>query len=188
MKQSALKPARKKACKVCKEKFTPPNTLTRTCSIKCAIADGKETQKKEYKAITRKARKKLNDNDRSYWLDKAQTACNAYIRERDKHLPCISCGTTNPNIQYCAGHFKTRGGHPELRFHPMNIHKQCNKYCNMSLSGNIAEYRPRLIEKIGLSAVEWLEGAHKPQKPSIEDLREITEYYKDLRRLLISND
>ena len=117
-------------------------------------------------------------------MREAQTACNAYIRERDKNEPCISCGTTKPDIQYCAGHYKTRGGHHEIRFHPFNINLQCNKHCNLHLSGNITQYRPRLIDKIGLSNVEWLEGPHKAQHLTIDDIKEIKMYYRDQLKYL----
>ena len=120
-------------------------------------------------------------------LNEAQTACNAYIRYRDGKK-CISCGTEKPEIQYCAGHFKTRGAHSALRFHPFNIHSQCNKNCNLMKSGNIAEYRPRLIEKIGLDNVEWLEGPHEIQKFTISDAKEIKAYYKEQLKILRSSE
>ncbi len=45
-------------------------------------------------------------------------------------------------------------------------------------SGNIAEYRIRLIKKIGLDKVEWLEGPHEPAKYTIDDLKELIVKYK----------
>jgi len=174
------KKPKEKLCKICDTWFQPQSGLSpKVCSIPCAIKKAENDRVEKKKKANRKALKEFNNNDRSYLLDKAQIACNAYIRERDKHLPCISCGTTNPNIQYCAGHYKTRGAHPALRFNELNIFKQCNKYCNMSLSGNIAGYRPRLIERIGIDKVNWLEGPHKPQKLSLDDIRDISAYYKD---------
>ena len=127
-------------------------------------------------------------NDRSHQIKLTQQACNAYIRERDKKEPCISCGTTKQDIQYCAGHFKTRGSTPSLRFHPGNIHKQCNRYCNMALSGNVAAYRERLIEKIGLDYVLWLEGPQEAQNYDIEDLKLMKNWFKEQTRLLQSVD
>jgi hypothetical protein len=53
------------------------------------------------------------------------------------------------------------------------------------LSGNQLEYRKRLIKKIGVDRVEWLENnAHIPKKYSIEDLKEIiTIYRKKIKEL-----
>ena len=106
----------------------------------------------------------------------AQKAFNAYIRELDKLEPCISCQRHHEG-QYHAGHYKTAGGFPELRFEPLNCHKQCSA-CNNYLSGNITEYRINLISKIGMKAVEWLEGPHEPKKYTCEDLLAIEKEYK----------
>ena len=182
-----------KKCRHCCLMFTPWNSLQVCCTPKCAISYTHSNQDKKVASAINKQRKsdrqalrarKTALKSKSDWLREAQTACNAYIREKDKNEPCISCGTTNPNIQYCAGHFKTRGGHPELRFHPFNIHRQCNKNCNLHLSGNIAEYRPRLIKKIGIENVEWLEGKHEAQHLTIEDIKEVKAYYKEQLKYL----
>jgi len=178
-----LKPAKQKKCKTCGDKFTPFNSMQKTCpTAKCAVPHGKKLQQKEHKATTRAMKKAMNDKDRGYWIKKAQTAFNAYVRERDKGLPCISCGLHHTG-QYHAGHYLSTGAHPELRFHPLNNNKQCAP-CNNHLSGNQIRYRARLIEKIGLSAVEWLEGAHNAQKWTIDDLKEIEHHYKDLKKSL----
>lgn len=184
-----MKKQKLKKCRVCPTKFKPISTTQVVCGWKCAIelqnrqtAKKAEREAKEFRKETR--RRKVAMKSRSKWLTEAQTACNAYIRERDKDEPCISCGTTKPDIQYCAGHYKTRGGHPELRFHPFNIRKQCNRHCNLALSGNIPEYRPNLIKKIGLKNVEWIEGKHEPQNLTIDDIAEIKEFYKNQLKLL----
>ena len=126
-----------KSCRICKTKFTPFSSLAVACSPMCAIELVKEAEKKKARKRLKVGREKLKTL--TDYLNEAQTACNAYIRERDKDKSCISCSTMNPAIQYCAGHFKTRGAHPALRFHPFNINKQCNHVCNMRLSGNIPE-------------------------------------------------
>jgi hypothetical protein len=74
---------------------------------------------------------------------------NTFIRERDKELPCISCGTTN-NIQYHAGHYFSVGSYPALRFNEDNVHKQCVQ-CNNFLHGNLVEYDRALKVKLGLT-------------------------------------
>ena len=174
-----------KKCKVCKAEYQPFNSLQKTCSVPCAIKHVEACRKAQEARVQRERRKDTRQRrealkPRSYWLKLAQDACNAYVRERDKNEPCISCGTTKPDIQYCAGHYKTRGGSPELRFHAhFNIHKQCNQYCNLQLSGNISKYRESLVKKIGISQVEWLEGPHKAQNWTIEDIKAIREWYKD---------
>mgnify|MGYP001122444854 CR=1 FL=1 len=177
-------------CKVCKSDYSKYNTTQIVCGWKCALEWNKIKAEKEYKKETARMRKEFKDNDKPHQMKLTETACNAYIRARDKGQPCISCGTVNPNILYSAGHYKTVGSSISLRYNPANIHLQCLKNCNKERSGNIAEYRPRLIEKIGLRHVEWLESeeAQAAQNWTIEDLKEIREWFKQQTRLLQSAD
>lgn len=73
----------------------------------------------------------------------------------------------------------------ELRFEPLNVHRQCVK-CNRNMSGNAVEYRIRLVKRIGADQVEWLEGPHKALRLTIADLQAIKVMYRqklrDLRR------
>jgi hypothetical protein len=86
----------------------------------------------------------------------AQTEVNRYVRLRDAHLGCVSCDKpASWNGQWHASHLRSRGAAPGLRFHLWNIHKACS-VCNNHLSGNLAEYRPRLEKRIGAERVEWL--------------------------------
>lgn len=147
------------------------------CALKLVKRDKEKKARKEYKA------EKIRLKSRREWLKDAQTTFNAWVRKRDHGKPCISCGTTS-DIQYCAGHYRTVGSCPELRFEPLNVHLQCNKNCNMEKSGNIIEYRINLIKKIGLERVEWLEGPHEPKKYTIDDLKAIqTEYKAKIKEL-----
>lgn len=116
----------------------------------------------------------FNKNNRSYMTNRAQNRCNRYIRLRDKNLPCISCGSTSGEIN--AGHYRSAGSCPELRFHEDNIHKQC-VHCNKWKSSNAVDYRIGLVVKIGLGMVEWLEGPHEPQNRTLEDLDDIYDWY-----------
>lgn len=175
------------ANKGCKVKFTQFNSIQTWCSPKCGQEIAQAKVKINYKKETTRLKKELNDNSRPYQIKKAVEACNKYIRARDSHQPCISCGTTKP-VQYCAGHLKTAGGHPELRFNELNIHKQCNKHCNMELSGNIGAYRPALINRIGIEKVEWIEGPHKPQNLTIDDIKGVIWWYKLKLKLLEQGD
>jgi hypothetical protein len=111
---------------------------------------------------------------------KAITLFNASIRERDKDLPCISCGKYN---QLQAGHFYSAGHHELLRFEQDNVHGQCIK-CNCDLSGNLIKYREGLIKKIGIERVERLDtlaAMNKRNRGKVNDrfkLIEIIEKYK----------
>jgi hypothetical protein len=112
---------------------------------------------------------------RADWLREAQAAFNRYIRLRDHDKPCISCGRQHQG-QWHAGHYRSVGACPELRFMELNVHKQCAP-CNDHLSGNIVEYRRGLIERIGIDQVEWLEGNHEAKKYTIEEIKAIKAEY-----------
>lgn len=117
-------------------------------------------------------RMKLEDmKPLSYFANKAQKAVNAVVRERDKNDPCISCGRFHGGA-YDAGHYRSRGAAPALRFNLDNIHRQCVP-CNQHKSGNAIEYRINLIKKIGIEKVEWLEHEHQTPHWKREDYERI---------------
>lgn len=171
-----LKPKRCRSAE-CDVMFPPANSLQVVCSLPCAVALANQKKAKVYKAETRQMRKDFNLKDRSYQLKQAQIAFNSYILERDKAQPCISCGTQQP-VLYQAGHYKSVGAHPELRFDESNCHKQCGMNCNNMLSGNIVNYRLGLVDRIGQEELDWLEGPHDSMKLLIEEIIEIKTIYK----------
>lgn len=178
-----MRKLRKRKCRVCGKEYQPQQSFQKWCSPQCGFELSQRNIEKKVKAERLEFKRKVKSNDRSALTDRTQEACNAYIRERDKHQPCISCGTRKTDIQYHAGHYKSRGSNPALRFHPDNIHKQCAR-CNNFQSGNITEYRINLVNKIGLPMVEWLEQDHPPQKLTLEDLTDIRDWYKHKLKLL----
>ena len=169
-----------KKCKACGEQFYPFQTTQKVCSMECAVKLINEKNRKEYDKETRRLKEKTKT--RSQWMKEAQAAFNAYVRKRDEREVCISCGR-NHQGKWDAGHYRTTKAAPELRFHPLNNHKQCQP-CNRHLSGNITEYRLALLSKIGEDLVEWLEGPHQAQKWTVLDLKEIKAYYKEQTKLL----
>lgn len=184
------KPPRAKKCRnpACGQKFTPQRMGQAVCGYQCGLAIKDVNQEKAKKAIAQEGRKahreaKERVKTKGQYMREAQTAFNAWVRARDAGKPCVSCGTT-ADIQYAAGHFRSAGGHPELRFEPLNVHLQCNRNCNMAKSGNLGPYRVELVRRLGQEVVDWLEGPHEPKRYTIEDLKQITaEYRLKLREL-----
>ncbi|CAE6949919.1 Bacteriophage lambda NinG family protein [Ectopseudomonas oleovorans] len=177
---------RKCANPACDVKFTP-KIGQKVCCWQCglAIADQPANQKKARKAISELGRQELRAareriRPKGDYMREAQVAFNAWVRERDRLLPCISCGRYHQG-KYDAGHYRTVGSNPALRFEPLNCHKQCVP-CNQHKSGNIVEYRINLVQRIGADAVAWLEGPHEPKKYTIEDLQQIKAHYRALLR------
>ena len=148
--------------------------LQKVCSMPCAIEHSRALNaKKERKEIKEK---KAKLKSRAEYLKEAQAVFNKFIRMRDESQPCISCGRHHTG-QYHAGHYRTVGAAPELRFNETNCHKQCS-VCNNHLSGNLLEYRRGLMAKIGIDKVEWLEGKHEAKKYTIEEILEIKKLYQ----------
>lgn len=182
------KQPRPKKCRVCRETFTPRKALQVVCSPSCALLHAKQKRERERKALDKIERKVIREakervKSRSEYMKEAQAAFNAWVRERDAGLPCISCGTT-ADVQYAAGHYRTTQAAPELRFEPLNVHRQCNRNCNMGKSGNLIEYRVGLVARIGAEKVAWLEGRHEAKRYTIDDLKAIKAQYRAMTREL----
>lgn len=86
-------------------------------------------------------------------LKKAQIVFNAWVRERDAKLGCISCG----GVVEQAGHYYSAGHNSSMRFSETNVNGQCIR-CNMYLHGNLINYRKGLIRRYGSGLVEVMEG------------------------------
>jgi len=183
MKPKVLKP---KKCKNCRGTFTPISSLSQACGLECAIAlVDKEKAKaarakrlQEHRADKVKREKLKNI---ATLIREAQVAFNAFIRERDKQAGhrCIS---SNRPLDWSgngvdAGHYRSRGAAPHLRFNEANCHAQ-SKQDNRYGSGNVVEYRLNLIARIGLAAVEALEADNTVHKWTREELIEIKATYQ----------
>lgn len=179
MQSTSFKALRQRKCRSCGERYRPRNTLQRACSVRCAIALGRDDEKRKQRRENAQARAKLET--RRDLLKKAQKAFNSWVKKRDAALPCISCGRHHTG-QWHAGHYLSTAARPELRFEPLNCWKQCAP-CNTHLSGNLVLYRAELVRRIGVEKVEWLEGPHAPKKWTVDDLRELQRNYRVLASL-----
>ena len=176
-----------KKCKVCTKEFYPARPMQTVCTPLCAMSHARKMTERSQEVLKKAERiadkaKREALKSRSEWMKEAQTAFNAYIRERDRDAPCISCGRFHDG-QWHAGHYLSTGARPELRFEPMNVHKQCQP-CNTHLHGNLVLYRVNLIQKIGLDRVEWLEGPHEPLKLTVEAIKALRDEYRAKTRAL----
>ncbi len=176
-----------KKCRMCPVKFVPSKPLQFVCGPACALLHATRQREKERKALDKIERKAIRAakervKPRSEYMKEAQAAFNAWVRERDAALPCISCGRHHQG-KYDAGHYRTVGSNPALRFEPLNCHKQCVP-CNQHKSGDIVNYRIGLVAKIGADKVVWLEGPHEPMRYSIDDLKQIKAQYQAMTREL----
>lgn len=179
-----MKKIKKKTCKAkgCRNRFAPRNSMDCVCSPKCAWDKAVQDKEKKLTAERKSNRLALEAmRPRRWYIERAQAAFNSYIRERDYGDLCISSGREmNWNKlggAVDAGHYRSIGAAPHLRFHLWNCHAQSVLH-NRFLSGSPIDYRLRLIDKIGLKKVEWLEHEHGRKNYSIEYLKRVATIFR----------
>ena len=169
---------RRKKCRQCKEAFVPDRIGQKVCSPGCAIAAAQATRDRDRKRQQKADRERVKTPGQL--KGEAQTAFNAYIRARDAHRGCISCGTMTAG-QYHAGHYRTRKAAPQIALGTwlscLNVNKQCAQ-CNLFDSGNIAGQRRGLVERYGAGIVERLEGSHETVKRNADWYRRCRDIYR----------
>ncbi|MBJ8938548.1 recombination protein NinG [Citrobacter koseri] len=184
------KPTRR-SCKICKTKFTATYDNVWWCCpehgyeySQLLLAKKKLAADRKRKLETQQERRSLKVRkdalkSKSQWDKEAQAAFNRYIRIRDEGKPCVSCGSPlTGKSNYLTGsaidasHYRSRGAASHLKFNVFNVNSACTR-CNRQLSGNVVEYRIRLIERIGLERVERLEADNEPRRFDIPYLQRI---------------
>lgn len=177
----------KRLCKNCKKEFQKTTPLQSVCSPTCAI-------ERSYELNLTKRKKEVDDKvkgmkeslmKRSDYIKLFQSVFNAYIRQRDKDLGCVSCGKTKVE-EFHAGHY-IASTYQYHRFNPDNVHKQCSQ-CNTYLRGNLIPYRIELIKRIGLEQVEYIENTrHMMLEITIPEIKQLIIDYK-LKTKQLKND
>ena len=170
-------------CRICKAKYTATRAMQPTCgSFECKVSYAEQVAQKAKasrdKADRKQTREKLKAMESLPVLKKrAQQAFNAFIRERDAGKPCICCGAWPHPGGTDAGHYRSVGSAPHLRYDERNVHAQA-KQCNKWGAGRAVDYRIGLIARIGLDAVEALEADQAPRHYTREQLIQIAEDYR----------
>lgn len=176
-----------KKCRICRRTFAPISSMAKVCSVPCSLELVRQDKARKEARAQREERKSLRERmekakTRGQHLRQLQVAFNAWIRARDAGQPCLACKRHHGG-QCHAGHYRSVGSCPELRFEPDNVHMVCQP-CNVHLSGNLIQMRLGMIEKIGLARVEWLEGPHEPTKLTIEEIIVKKSFYRaEVRRM-----
>ncbi len=180
----AAKAPKPKKCKnpSCGISFTPQRLGQAVCSPRCGLAIKDVNQEKARKSLAQVQRREIKVRKeklktRADHVREAQVVFNEWVRLRDADLPCVSCGRHHDG-QYHAGHYRTVGANPEIRFEPLNVWKQCAP-CNTHLSGNLVNYRLSLLERIGAEKLDWLEGPHPARKYTTEEIKAIKADYRE---------
>jgi 5-methylcytosine-specific restriction endonuclease McrA len=167
-----------KTCAVCGKEFIPFLPLATVCGPVCAGRKVKAARKAEKADIKRRkeALKRIPD-----LIAEAQTAFNAFIRERDKDKGCFVCGRPfNPDVpgqRLHAGHVRSRGAAGHLRFTEDNCMGECEG-CNGPRGAKPHEIKAGAIARIGAERFAELENDNTPHKWTREELIAIKDEYR----------
>ena len=164
----------KKTCKHCGDEFEPFRPMQTVCGPLCASRWVRSEKKKERSET--KARKEAA-KPRSKWLAECQQIVNKYVRlkafRNDER--CYTCGSRpaqKAGGTMDAGHFRSVGSAPHLRFWLPQIRVQCI-VCNRHKGGVALLFRQALVKEHGNEWVEELEARHEVAKYSIDYLRRL---------------
>ena len=165
---------RTRRCSLCRKKVPAETAVIGSLKAFCSMEHliefsrsdaGKKITQKAYRKQAAEQKERLKT--RSDRMRDSQAAFNRYIRARDRGKPCICCGRSQGDLKHGgavdAGHYRSRGSAPGLKFNLFNCHSQL-AYCNRYLSGNAVGYRAGLIDRIGLERVERLEQENSPRR------------------------
>ena len=188
-------PFRPKRCPHCKGKMDAGLRIHPDCIEGYAQAQAEKSARaqakralmaaKVDKALTKQRREKLKSM--GTLIAEAQKEFNTYVRKRDQLAghACISSGKpldwSGNGVD--AGHYRSRGSAPHLRFDERNVHAQ-SKQENRYASGNATGYRIGLIARIGQDAVDALECDQTPRKYTKEQLIALRREYAAKARAL----
>jgi hypothetical protein len=150
-------------CAVCLKPYLVLRMGQKVCGAVCARKFAKSVKAKGAKEL--RARKEAL-KPVSKWEDECRQIVQKIARIRDRNDGCISCHM-GPNYEgrWHGSHYRSVGACSNTQFLLWNIHKACEQ-CNFFKGGNREGYRPRLIEKIGLERVEWLDAQNQVTKRS----------------------
>lgn len=188
------KSAKPKKCRVatCRASFVPSRIGQAVCSPACAMIDAPRHEPKARKALADIERKDIKVRkeklkSRGDHIREAQQAFNEYIRARDQAAGHLCISSSKPldwsGNAVDAGHYRSVGSAPHLRFDERNCHAQ-SKQDNRFLSGNAVDYRIGLIARIGQEAVDALEADQSVRKYTVEQIKGIKAHYRAKTREL----
>lgn len=184
-------------CKYHKVKFTPKYPFQKFClsDDECIKAFNKfvKAEKEKKKAKMQKAFEKAKQEDehekkRIASLKNTKTQVHAYIRNRDKGKPCISCGAKWNDTFQCGHHYKSET-FETLRFNLDNLNGQCRR-CNLHLEGAFDNYALNLPKRIGKERYDNLVSLAKVDKQfekvwNVDNLKEVRRLLKENKSYII---
>jgi hypothetical protein len=154
----------------------------------------REKAKTEKRKQAKREKREYNRQDLSWQHEQCQKAFNRlrviqeklWFYRRGQRPQCISC--ERENMDWCAGHFKSRGAQSNLRYDPKNVFLQCNRHCNQALSANISGtkttrgYLQGLVDRFGdEEAQQIIDHCETNTAPYKWDWQELEQWRKEWR-------
>ena len=184
---------RTRRCSLCRKKVEAESAIIGSLKAFCCIEHLVEYSRSAaaQKLLDREKRKEIKSKKQSLKTNSertkdAQKAFNRFVRIRDAGKPCVCCGRSQGDLKHGgavdAGHYRSRGSAPNLKFNLFNCHSQL-AYCNRYQSGNVIGYRNGLIDRIGLDRIERLEADNSPRKFDAEYLDRIKKIFTKRAKL-----
>lgn len=190
------KPNRCKQCKMRMPEDKARHVLHEECKdewIKKELARQAAKRKKDAEAKAKVARAQDRRRREALktipeLLKEAQKAFNEFIRARDRKAghPCISSGRpldwTGNAVD--AGHYRSVGAAPHLRFNEDNCHAQ-SKFDNQWRAGNVVDYRINLERRIGVDRLAALEADNHTHKWKRDEVIGIRDHYRAKTKMIL---
>jgi hypothetical protein len=187
---------RRTRCPHCKAKLEAGQRIHVACIDGYADAQAEKLKRAEAKRERAAARveraetrrRKAASKPRSKWLSECQAIVNRYVRllALSRGEGCYTCGATPAQKfggTYDAGHFRSVGSAPHLRYWIPQIRLQCIP-CNRHKGGMALAFRAALVRDQGQEWVERLEAMQHMAKFDIPYLIRLKAVMgKKLRRL-----
>jgi len=162
---------------LCKECY--PLWLVDTPEGNKVMADAVNPIKQKRASFDEAKKQIVERNSISYLLTNAKNAVHAFIRERDKGKPCISCNGLWKSDHQC-GHFYKAETFSTLRFDEKNLSGQCVG-CNIHNDGNESGYRVGILNRYGEEHLKYLDDkaskdhqqTHKWDRMELDKIRKL---------------
>lgn len=179
-------------CPICRNSYVPFQPMQAVCSPRCAMKKVRLAKVEE--RLSEKAeraetkRRKEAIKPRAKWLAECQAIVNRYVRilALSRGQGCFTCGAMPQQKfggTYDAGHFRSVGSAPQLRYWIPQIKIQCIP-CNRHKGGMALSFRKALVEDHGDEWVDRLESMNHSAKFDVDYLRRFKSVMgKKLRRL-----
>lgn len=150
----------------------------------------KDKAAKAERAEFRRRRQRLNEQDPKWQKKRTSDVLHKLVKLLDADMPCIVCDKfeCGNSTEWDAGHYLTKSAHPELKFDPRNIFKQCSP-TNTASSGNRSseasiktKFEQNIIKHYGIELLTWLKGHHPQVKRTCEEYAEMRKVYAEESR------